>query len=276
MWYILGRSDDTIKVAGKRLGPAEIESILVSHPTVMESAVIGVPDELKGSEVVAFCVLAKGCVLCEELRQELHQMVVAIVGQTSCAARHPLCQGPAKDAQCQADAAHDPRSLPGIGSRGCIFPGQSGGAGGDPPGALIAMILVTGGTGFVGKALISNLVALGYPVRTLIRPSAQSPSLPRGVPVDITVSSLVDERSLRAAMVGIDSIFHLASGEWKGPRASLMEIDIQRHAHSRRGSQGRRCETHLLHQSPGGRSRLGLSSAQGESNRRRIHPPQRH
>jgi uncharacterized protein YbjT (DUF2867 family) len=89
------------------------------------------------------------------------------------------------------------------------------------------MILVTGGTGFVGKALIRSLVELGYPVRTLIRPSAQSPSLPRGVPVDITVSSLVDERSLRAAMVGIDAIFHLASGEWKGPRASLMEIDIR-------------------------------------------------
>jgi NADH dehydrogenase len=89
------------------------------------------------------------------------------------------------------------------------------------------MILVSGGTGFVGKALIRNLVESGYPVRTLIRPSSQSPSLPRGVPVDITVSSLVDERGLRAAMVGIDTIFHLASGEWRGPRASLMEIDIR-------------------------------------------------
>jgi acyl-coenzyme A synthetase/AMP-(fatty) acid ligase len=47
MWYILGRSDDTIKVAGKRLGPAEVESILVSHPNVIEAAVIGVPDEIK-------------------------------------------------------------------------------------------------------------------------------------------------------------------------------------------------------------------------------------
>jgi acetyl-CoA synthetase len=56
-WFILGRSDDTLKVAGKRVGPAEVESILVSHPLVTEAAVIGVPDEQKGTAMVAFCVL---------------------------------------------------------------------------------------------------------------------------------------------------------------------------------------------------------------------------
>ncbi len=56
-WYILGRSDDTLKVAGKRVGPAEVESLLVAHPLVSEAAVIGVPDELKGTAMVAFCVL---------------------------------------------------------------------------------------------------------------------------------------------------------------------------------------------------------------------------
>jgi acetyl-CoA synthetase len=56
-WYILGRSDDTLKVAGKRVGPAEVESLLVAHPLVTEAAVIGVPDELKGTAMVAFCVL---------------------------------------------------------------------------------------------------------------------------------------------------------------------------------------------------------------------------
>jgi acetyl-CoA synthetase len=59
-WYILGRSDDTIKIAGKRLGPAEVESVLVSHPDVTEAAAIGVPDPLKGEEVVCFCVLRPG------------------------------------------------------------------------------------------------------------------------------------------------------------------------------------------------------------------------
>ena len=58
IWYILGRSDDTIKIAGKRLGPAEVESILVAHPAVVEAAAIGVPHEVKGSELVVFCVLA--------------------------------------------------------------------------------------------------------------------------------------------------------------------------------------------------------------------------
>jgi acetyl-CoA synthetase len=56
-WFILGRSDDTLKVAGKRVGPAEVESLLVAHPLVAEAAVIGVPDELKGTAMVAFCVL---------------------------------------------------------------------------------------------------------------------------------------------------------------------------------------------------------------------------
>ena len=81
MWYILGRSDDTIKVAGKRVGPAEIESILVEHSDVVEAAAIGVPDEVKGSEVVAFVVLAKGCMYCEELRQELRAMIVKALGK---------------------------------------------------------------------------------------------------------------------------------------------------------------------------------------------------
>jgi len=56
-WFILGRSDDTLKVAGKRVGPAEVESLLVAHPQVTEAAVIGVPDEMKGTAMVAFVVM---------------------------------------------------------------------------------------------------------------------------------------------------------------------------------------------------------------------------
>ena len=59
-WFLLGRSDDTINVAGKRLGPAEVESVLVSHPAVAESAVVGVPDETKGESIWCFCVPADG------------------------------------------------------------------------------------------------------------------------------------------------------------------------------------------------------------------------
>jgi acetyl-CoA synthetase len=55
-WFLLGRSDDTINVAGKRLGPAEVESVLVGHPAVTEAAVVGVPDETKGEAVWCFVV----------------------------------------------------------------------------------------------------------------------------------------------------------------------------------------------------------------------------
>jgi acetyl-CoA synthetase len=56
-WHIHGRSDDTIKVAGRRIGPAEIESALVTNPQIAEAAVIGVPDPQKGSNIVAFVTL---------------------------------------------------------------------------------------------------------------------------------------------------------------------------------------------------------------------------
>jgi NADH dehydrogenase len=89
------------------------------------------------------------------------------------------------------------------------------------------MILVTGGTGFIGKVLVRNLVESGYPVRTLIRPSTQTPDLPLGVPVEVAVSSLSDVRSLRAAMVGVDVVYHLAGVERGSAYASLNEVDIQ-------------------------------------------------
>jgi acetyl-CoA synthetase len=81
LWYILGRSDDTIKVAGKRVGPAEVESVLVSHPGVTEAAAIGVPDEIKGQAVVAFAVLQPGYEPDENLRAELERLVAKEMGR---------------------------------------------------------------------------------------------------------------------------------------------------------------------------------------------------
>jgi len=59
-FWIIGRMDDVIKVSGYRLGTAEVESALVSHPSVAEAAVIGVPDELRGHAIHAFCILKSG------------------------------------------------------------------------------------------------------------------------------------------------------------------------------------------------------------------------
>jgi NADH dehydrogenase len=88
------------------------------------------------------------------------------------------------------------------------------------------MILVTGGTGFIGKHLVRELVSLGLPVRTLIKPSSKSPNLPTGIPVDVTVCSLNDERGLMAALKGVDIIFHLAGTERLATRADLSGVDI--------------------------------------------------
>jgi acetyl-CoA synthetase len=77
-WFLLGRSDDTINVAGKRLGPAEVESVLVSHPAVSEAAVVGVPDETKGEAVWCFVVAQDGA---EELPAELAELVADELGR---------------------------------------------------------------------------------------------------------------------------------------------------------------------------------------------------
>src|SRR5262252_7473721 len=81
LWYVLGRSDDTIKVAGKRLGPAEVESVLVANPLVAESAAIGVPDELKGEALVCFVVLRAGHDGTPELAAQLKDEVAAALGR---------------------------------------------------------------------------------------------------------------------------------------------------------------------------------------------------
>ncbi len=80
-WYILGRSDDTLKIAGKRVGPAEIESILVSHPNIAEAAVIGVPDAFKGSVAVAFCVPVPETGFDADLCADLQQLVATALGK---------------------------------------------------------------------------------------------------------------------------------------------------------------------------------------------------
>src|SRR5207302_9310257 len=81
LWYILGRSDDTIKIAGKRVGPAEVESILVSHPSVIEAAAIGVPDEVKGETLACFCVLKPGTNPDDILRAELKNCIARDLGK---------------------------------------------------------------------------------------------------------------------------------------------------------------------------------------------------
>ena len=89
------------------------------------------------------------------------------------------------------------------------------------------MILITGATGFIGRAVVRQLSSIGYPLRTLIRPSPRTPKLPKGVPVEVAVVSLADVRGLRAALRDVDTIIHLASAENQGSRGNLLVADIQ-------------------------------------------------
>lgn len=89
------------------------------------------------------------------------------------------------------------------------------------------MILVTGATGFIGRVLIRQLFEAGRDVRVLIRPSRRSPRLPKGVPVEVAVVSLSDERAIGAALKGVDAIFHLAGAEAQGRNANLLAVDIK-------------------------------------------------
>jgi len=88
------------------------------------------------------------------------------------------------------------------------------------------MILLTGGTGFIGRVLTRQLVETGQQVRILLRPSPRTPRLPTGVPVEVAVTSLGDVQGLRAAMRGVEAIYHLAGGEGEGGRGNLQAVDI--------------------------------------------------
>jgi acetyl-CoA synthetase len=81
-WFIHGRADDTIKVAGKRTGPAEIEAALIAHPEVAEAAAVGVPDPIRGEAVVCFVVVRAGAERPADLAAELGAAVVRALGKT--------------------------------------------------------------------------------------------------------------------------------------------------------------------------------------------------
>ena len=80
-WFIQGRSDDTLKIAGKRVGPAEVESAAVRHPAVLEAAAVGIPHEVKGEVIVVFVRLRPREVDDPELRRSISDKVVQHLGK---------------------------------------------------------------------------------------------------------------------------------------------------------------------------------------------------
>jgi len=81
-WFVHGRADESMNVAGRKVGPAEVEEALIEHPAVSEAAVIGVPDELKGEAIVAFVVTKPGFAPGAPLEQELAKHLIDALGPT--------------------------------------------------------------------------------------------------------------------------------------------------------------------------------------------------
>jgi acetyl-CoA synthetase len=80
-WFLHGRSDDTLNIAGKRVGPAELESAAVAHPAVAEAAAVGVPHEVKGEVAWLFCALVPGREGDDRLASEVAERVADDLGK---------------------------------------------------------------------------------------------------------------------------------------------------------------------------------------------------
>ena len=80
-WFLHGRSDDTLNVAGKRIGPAELESAAVAHPAVAEAAAVGIPHDVKGEVAWVFCVLVPDREGCESLALEVKSVIASELGK---------------------------------------------------------------------------------------------------------------------------------------------------------------------------------------------------
>ena len=126
LWYILGRSDDTIKIAGKRLGPAEVESILVAHPQVSEAAAVGVPDPIKGEALVCFCVLKKGANGDVDLASALKNKVATELGKALAAERCLVRRRHPENAKRKNHATNRPRGIHRRKARRHVGVGESG------------------------------------------------------------------------------------------------------------------------------------------------------
>jgi acetyl-CoA synthetase len=81
-WFLHGRADESMNVAGRKVGPAEVEDALIEHPAVSDAAVIGVPDELKGEAIVAFVVAKPSAAIWADLERQLSAHLVESLGPT--------------------------------------------------------------------------------------------------------------------------------------------------------------------------------------------------
>jgi len=95
------------------------------------------------------------------------------------------------------------------------------------PAIITRMILITGGIGFIGGELVRQLSAMGQPYRYLLQPGDRKYIFPRNIDIDVAVSSLSDERGLKAALRDVDVIYHLASVEQIAGHQDLQQVEVR-------------------------------------------------
>ena len=127
------------------------------------------------------------------------------------------------------------------------------------------MILVTGGTGFLGGYLVRHLAELGKPYRLLLQPGIDQATLPKQTNINVALSSLDDERGVSSALRGVDVIYHLVGVERAGVRANLMESEVNHleRLTSLARQAGVRRVFYLSHLGAGRASAYGLMKAKG-------------
>ena len=126
-WYILGRSDDTLKIAGKRVGPAEVESILVSHDAVAEAAVIGVPHDVKGECMLAFAVAdSRDAMQTRRACGRTSRPWSPTRWASRCGPKRSISSPRCHDTKQQGDAARHPSGISRSGRRGSFRAGKPG------------------------------------------------------------------------------------------------------------------------------------------------------
>ena len=130
-WFLHGRSDDTLNIAGKRIGPAELESVAVAHEAVAEAAAVGIPHEVKGEVAWVFCVPVPGREASEELAREVAALVATELGRAFAPDRVVFVPALPEDAQREDRAPRRPRARPRARSRGPVVRREPRVAGGD-------------------------------------------------------------------------------------------------------------------------------------------------
>ena len=222
-WFLHGRTDDTLNIAGKRIGPAELESAAIGSGIVAEAAAVGVPHDVKGEVAWIFCVAAPGAAHTDDDGRRRGDRRAR---QGVQARAHRLGRRAAEDAQREDRAPRRARARARQGSGRPLVPRESRVTRRDREGSC-AEALVTGGGRGIGESIARGLAADGFDVTVTGRTREQV----EGVAADIGGRALVGDVSLRtdveqwARAIGGDLDVLVCNAGISGPGEPLADVD---------------------------------------------------